>query len=147
LHPLVADLGDIAKTEEAAGIVGLTLRERGFRSGRRGFTSVGSSILERSQLLLGNWLVTDIGVGWGDKGQIPVPNGTTTGVNVPHNRGGGDPGDHPERPGQPNIGCTVGGYPEGVLNRCTARRVCGAFERQRLPDKLFDTGNAVRTIG
>jgi len=65
LRPLVAHLDDLWKAKEAAGVVDLTLRERELGGGRRGLTSVGvdCSVMEDSELLLGNRLVADLGVG------------------------------------------------------------------------------------
>ena len=57
---------------------------------------------------------------------------------------GGDPG----RPGQPNIGCTIGGYLAAQLNRYTTHRACSVFELRRLSGRPFGTGNlAISTIG
>jgi len=53
----------------------------------------------------------------------------------------------PERPGQPSIVCTIGGYQEGLLNRYTMHRVCSAFEHQRLSDRRFGTRDVtIRTV-
>ena len=56
---------DFGKTEEAVGVIDLALHECGLGGGWRGFTSVGvgGGVLEDSKLLLGNWLIADIGVG------------------------------------------------------------------------------------
>ena len=54
----------------------------------------------------------------------------------------GPQGDDPERPGQPSIGCTIGGYREELQNRCKTRRVCSVFERQRLPGKPLGTNTS-----
>ena len=152
MSPLVAHLNDLGKTEETAGIVDFALRKLGFGGGWRGFTSVGvgSSVLEDSELLLGDWSVADVGIGWGDGSQFPVPSTArckrsylavwARSKRVPQE-------DDPERPGQPSIGYTIGGYLEELLSRCTMHRVCSAFERQRLPGRPFGTERiAIRTI-
>ena len=60
----------------------------------------------------------------------------------------GPQGDDPERPGQPSTGCTIGGYPGELLNKCRTRRVCSVFEHQRLPGRQLGTEHvAVRTVG
>ena len=141
-------LDDFGKTEGAAGVIDLALCERGLGGGWRGFTSVGvrGSVLEDSKLWLGNWLVTDIGVGWKDRSHIPVP--IAEGYRQTYLVTGHDKReDGPDRPGQPNIGCTIGGYWGEPLNRCAMRHVGDVSEYQRPPDRLSSTEHiAVRMI-
>lgn len=137
-------LDDFWKAKETAGAVSLALHECKLGGGRRAppGVNVGCGVLENSELLLGNRLITDIGIGWKRQRSIPAikygemrrmyPAIWTESKKEPLE-------DNLERSGQPNIGCRIGGHLGGPLNRCTPRHVRSALGHRVLSCRPFDT--------